>query len=148
MEPDEVLLAYMNEHYAHARDHEDLRGQITSILCAAAFVLIGFAGTGTGKPVVLLAAGLIAAALGLLNLQLNGLHESRFDSHTRVARAIRDDFERRLWVVGVAAIRPSEARKEFKKRGDLSATWDRVPMLVIASGVLLAVYAILQWVPL
>jgi hypothetical protein len=36
-----VLLAVAQENYEHARDHENLRAQVTATLVAAAFVLIG-----------------------------------------------------------------------------------------------------------
>jgi hypothetical protein len=65
MTKDEVLIQYMNEHYAHARDHEALRGQITSILCAAAFVLIGLVLEKEVPGRVLVAVGIVTIILGI-----------------------------------------------------------------------------------
>jgi hypothetical protein len=39
----QVFMLAAEENYAHARDHESLRAQVTATLVAAAFVLIGLA---------------------------------------------------------------------------------------------------------
>ena len=51
MDQAQLLIEYGNEHYAHARDHEHLRGQITAILSASAFILIGIAFDHRADPI-------------------------------------------------------------------------------------------------
>jgi Tryptophan-associated transmembrane protein (Trp_oprn_chp) len=135
MGQEEVLIEYMNEHYAHARDHEALRAQITSILCAAAFVLIGLAiskdaPAGWVRAVV----GIVVIALGGMNIWINWLHNNRFDAHVAAADKILEDLGNKDQI--------NAARSKFKqiKKGSLSATWYSVPILVCVAGVLLVFY--------
>jgi hypothetical protein len=147
MDRDEILVEYMNEHYAHARDHESLRAQITSILCAAAFVLIGLSIDKNADSRVMIGVGIVAMALAALNYRLNEIHKGRFDAHVGVAGGILKDMENRLWRGSGGAIKPSEARKKFWKEGaSLSRTWNFVPLLVGITGLLVAGKGIIELV--
>ncbi|WP_461427938.1 hypothetical protein [Gymnodinialimonas sp.] len=95
----ELLLASANEHFAHGRDHEHLRGQITAIISGAAGVLLGLAlDEGNRTDLFLPTCAdrdpdfsivyVSAIALCLLNVRLIALHNRLFDAHTRTANFI------------------------------------------------------------
>jgi hypothetical protein len=142
MTSDEVLIEYMNEHYAHGRDHEHLRSEITTILCAAAFLLIGLVLEKSNNGIIIGAVGAAVFVLGMLNFAINRIHQNRFRAHVAVAAAILSDFEDRLWDTSSKSIRPSRARAKFDeiKSGSLSSTWNWVPAVVCLAGVLLVIY--------
>lgn len=141
MTQDDFLIEYMTEHYAHARDHEHLLAQITSILSAASSVLIGLAVDGFPHTLVLGGMGLLVVLISVLNLRLNWLHRNRADAHMEAAGAIRDDFETRLWIAEKHNA-PSTFRKKFDdvKTGRLTSTWNMVPLLFGVAGA-----ALLAW---
>lgn len=138
----DVLIEYMNEHYAHAPDHEHLRSQITSVLCASAFVVIGIsleklAGIRLGV------AGIIVLSMGVLNLILNDLHNNRAEAHIKTARSVRDH------LLASSATATSSTTPTFEdifaetKKGNLSATWQVLPAIVALVGLLMTVVGFL-----
>jgi len=145
MTHDDLLVQYMNEHYNHARNHESLRGQITSILCGVAFVIIGF---GLGKDVggiAIVGLGIAAFCLGLLNYQVNELHNNRFDAHAQAAGFIREELEKRLLQTEPQnSITTKQARDEFDKlkKGSLSKTWNYVSLAICIAALLLVAYGV------
>ena len=118
----EVLILIAEENYAHARDHEHLRAQVTAILVAAAFVLIGLA---IGKDLDRRELRYVAALsilIGLLNVVLVVIHNNRFDLHVSIAR----DARHRISAV--------EAETKISKRFSLSAAWQLVASLPVLAG--------------
>lgn len=111
------------ENYAHARDHEHLRAQITAILVAAAFVLIGFAIDKKSTNSTLVYVGIFSILIGVLNVYLVRIHNNRFNRHVEIARnakskiAVLDDFEPML-----------------EKKYSLSNAWVIVASLPIIAG--------------
>lgn len=145
MTHDDLLVQYMNEHYNHARTHESLRGQITSILCGAALAIIGF---GLGKDasgIGMVGLGLGAFCLGLLNYRVNKLHNNRFDAHAATAGFVRNKLEERLLQnESQTTITTRQARKKFDevKRGSLSRTWNYVSLVICIAALLLVAYGV------
>lgn len=74
------------ENYAHARDHEHLRAQITAILVAAAFVLIGLTIDKDVSSSTCVYVALFSILIGSLNIYLVKIHNNRFDRHVEIAR--------------------------------------------------------------
>lgn len=117
------------ENYAHARDHESLRAQVTAILVAAAFVLIGLALdklSGTR----LIYVSVAAIVIGSLNIWLVILHNNRFDRHVAIAREAKSQ------------ISVVEAGTNLRKFGNLGASWLLVAALPVMAGLALL---ILSW---
>lgn len=83
------LLLTAEENYAHARDHEHLRAQVTSILVAASFVLIGLALDNGAQANRLYFAAVAAIALSFLNIMVVVAHTNRFQRHVEIARSAK-----------------------------------------------------------
>lgn len=118
------------ENYAHARDHEHLRAQITAILVAASFVLVGLAidkEPGSSAVTFMIIA---VAVLSLTNVSLVFMHNNRFERHVDIARQAKDEI---LKLDGSTA--PAELTFSFeperKKWGALAITWVFVAALPI-----------------
>lgn len=136
----QALLAYAEENYAHARDHEHLRAQVTSILSAGSTVLFGFGleRLGTSSQTALL-TGAVVAVLGLLNLRLNFLHNNRFEAHVAAANAALRGVEGRSNEGPDGEVNIQKCRDAFDKikRGSLSMTWNFLPLLMIVLGIII-----------
>ncbi len=124
----EALKIVAEENYAHARDHEQLRAQVTALLVAAAFVLIGLAIDKATDPLTSRSVAGMALMIGILNVLVVVIHNNRFDRHVEIARHARreiyplDDFN--------------------PKRGkllSLSTAWIAVATLPIVGGFVLLV---------
>ena len=74
------------ENYAHARDREHLRAQITAILVAAAFVLIGLTLDKDGSSSTCVYVAFSAMLIGSLNIYLVKIHNNRLERHVEIAR--------------------------------------------------------------
>lgn len=134
----QMLLAYANEHYAHARDHEHLRSQVTAILSAASMVLVGLGleKLDASSPQIAV-IGLIVIGLGALNLRLNFLHKNRFDAHVAAARASMEALEG-----GAECIKNSRKAFDAVKRGGLSKTWNMLPVAMILLGLAMTLFGV------
>ncbi|MBB6520034.1 hypothetical protein [Pseudoteredinibacter isoporae] len=119
----QFLIITAEENYAHARDHEYLRAQITSILVAAAFVLIGLAIGNEISNEILIFISLLTISIGLINLWLNKLHTNRFKRHVEIARKAKT----RIFFLRI----PSK----IKKSGNLYYSWQIVACLPIVGGI-------------
>lgn len=127
----EALVLTAEENYAHARDHEYLRAQVTAILVAASFVLIGLAldkGIGGAK---LIYVAIIAILIGVLNVFVVVIHNNRFDRHVSIARNAKEQIAN--VTVGT----------DVSKYLSLSTAWLLVASLPIFSGLGLFVLAYL-----
>jgi len=119
----EALLLTAEENYAHARDHEHLRAQVTATLVAAAFVLVGLA---LDKGVVgakLVYVAVLAILIGVLNILVVVIHNNRFERHVSIAR----NAKRKVTTLEVGT--------DIPKRFSLSATWLVVASLPAVAGV-------------
>lgn len=136
-----ILALYAEENYAHGRDHEHLRAQVTAILTAAGFVTVGLA-LGQDAAMAAREYTMVAAtALSALNLWLIALHTNRFDWHVAKAREAR----RRMTLIAVGdswaqhegqpTIDPCdiEPKGKAKKWGCLATSWSLVALLPVAS---------------
>jgi hypothetical protein len=143
---DDLLMNYLNEHYAHARAHEVLRAQVVGFLTAAAIAVTGWAITqASDNPITIFSLGLGVVAIGVLSMRLTYLHTNRFDAHLNAARKIRGDLAQRLTrTPGSVSI--DDARKAFadKKRGELSRTWYVVSAMIAVSGIALCIFGLLR----
>lgn len=125
----EALKIVAEENYAHARDHEQLRAQVTALLVAAAFVLIGLAYAKDAEATTIRYAAGMAISIGVLNVGAVLIHNNRFDRHVQIARNARN------LIFQLEDFKPS-----LEKRGSLSAVWVAIAALPIFGGcVLLAV---------
>ncbi len=129
-----TLLQYLTtiteEHYAHARDHEHLRAQITSILVAATFLLIGFAieaNVGSKAKVFISAA---ATVLSVINVLVVLMHNNRFKRHVDMG----DDGMAKILGLVEGDDSVSLPETDRKKRGSLAATWVVVAALPMIAG--------------
>jgi hypothetical protein len=118
----QVLALLAEEHYAHARDHEHLRAEVTTILVAAAFVLIGLAVDKSACGARLYYVALLSVLIGVLNLCVAAVHESRFKRHVKAAREARSQ---------IAIV---DIRLEEDKFLDLGIAWLFVAALPIFAG--------------
>lgn len=117
-----ALQMIAEENYAHARDHENLRAQVTAILVAAAFVLVGLALDKGAIGVKLIFAAIFAILIGVLNIVLVFIHNNRFDMHVSVAENARKK------------IADLHAPREVKKKWSLYKAWLVVASLPILAG--------------
>jgi hypothetical protein len=83
------LWHFYDEHAAQARQHEDLRATVTSILAGFAAAVVGFAGID-GLESSDVPAGLVVIVLGLLGALLSLKHYERNRFHTKVMKKVRD----------------------------------------------------------
>ena len=87
------LWRFYDEHAAQARQHENLRATVTSILTAFAAALVGFASSGglhrSDAP-----AGALVIVLGVLGALLSLKHYERNRFHVRVMGAVRKEVTR------------------------------------------------------
>ena len=111
------------ENYSHARDHEHLRAQITAILVAAAFVLIGLAIDKQSANSTLVYIAISAIAIGIINVHLVRIHNNRFDRHVEIARNAKSQ---------IATLK--EYKPTLEKKFSLSAAWIIVASLPIIAG--------------
>jgi hypothetical protein len=78
------------ENYAHARDHENLRAQVTSTLVAASFVVIGLALDKSADDKRLYFVAIVTILLSTLNVLVVLAHNNRFDRHVDIARLAKE----------------------------------------------------------
>lgn len=87
------LWRYYEEHASQARQHENLRATVTSILSSIAAAVVGLASLG-GLDRADLPAGIVVVVLALLGVALSLKHYERNRLHTRILAAIRDEVAR------------------------------------------------------
>lgn len=127
----QALVITADENYAHARDHEHLRAQVTSILVAACFVLVGFAlDKMTAENQIYMSCILIL--LGILNILLVFTHTNRFKMHVDIARQAKA----RLAEVSITS--------NVSKKISLTALWYILASTPIVSGLGLLAMRIIQ----
>lgn len=107
----QALNLIAQENYAHARDHEHLRAQITSILVAGSFVLLGLLGQDNINQYLKITGCFDCILLGVLNFLIVLMHNNRFERHVDIARQARNQI--------------SEVKIDTKiqKFGSLNVTW-------------------------
>ena len=127
----QAWLLTAEENYAHARDHEHLRGQITAILVAAAFILIGLAVDKGSDRSTLIYVGISAVSIGALNVYLVLIHNNRFAMHVDIARNAKSK---------IAQL--EEYIPKIRKRFSLGGAWCLVACLPIFAGVGLTLLAL------
>lgn len=84
------LWRYYEEHTTHARQHELLRAQATSILSAIAAGVAALAGIGGLTPVDV-PAGIMVVLVSLIGIAVNQKHYERNRLHSSIAGAVRDE---------------------------------------------------------
>lgn len=82
------LWRFYDEHATQARQHENLRATVTSILTGFAAVLVGFASAG-GLDSSDVPAGLLVTGIGLLGALLSLKHYERNRFHVQVLGVVR-----------------------------------------------------------
>src|SRR5687767_975537 len=87
------LWHYYAENAAQARQHEDLRASVTSILAGFAAALVGFAGIGGLEPSDI-PAGVLVWIIGVLGALLSLKHYERNRFHVEVLGVIRKQITR------------------------------------------------------
>lgn len=87
------LWRYYEEHASQARQHENLRATVTSILSSIAAAAIALAGLG-GLDGADIPSGIVVALLAVLGLGLSIKHYERNRMHTRIMGAVRDEITR------------------------------------------------------
>jgi len=93
MESPELLLEYLKEQYAQARQHETRQTNTTAFISAGAGALIGFAGK---DGVLIQTAWWVGAALiylGIVNFWINQAHQIGNRFHTKLAGLTRHALE-------------------------------------------------------
>lgn len=86
------LWRFYEEHAAQARQHEDLRGTVTSILTAIAAAVVGLAGLG-GLDKSDILAGLVVVILSGVGVALSIKHYERNRFHSAVLGEIRQEID-------------------------------------------------------
>jgi hypothetical protein len=86
----EFLWRYYEEHAAQARQHETLRASVASILGGIGAAVVALAGTD-GMTRTDAFAGVVVIALGILGAALSIKHYERNRMHTRIMGEIRDE---------------------------------------------------------
>ncbi|MEM7130451.1 MAG: hypothetical protein AAF702_29265 [Chloroflexota bacterium] len=142
----QLLTLTAEENYAHARDHEHLRAQITSILVAAGFILIALTFDKNLSITQLLFIVLIVFVVSAVNLRLVQLHTNRFKMHVAVADQAQEKIAE--MVVGYDASNCEELLSTIRnrpilKQGSLASTWAWVAMLPFIAVILLGVISFL-----
>jgi hypothetical protein len=144
----ELLLAYMTEHYEHARSHEHLRSNMSALSTAAAFAIIGAAvQLKHGDLWSWLAAGAIVVAIAGIGMRISAIHRNRSDAHGEAAGEIRKKLENELWLNGGLGIKPSDARKKFdtmKSPVSLNDAWDGIHFITIIIGLVMILVGVAQ----
>ena len=123
----QALILIAEENYAHARDHENLRAQVTATLVAASFVLIGLTLDKELTGLRLTYVGLFSVLIGVLNVVLVLIHNNRFERHVSIAR----DARRKIYNV--------EAVTTIPKFLSLSRAWLTVASLPAWAGAALVI---------
>jgi hypothetical protein len=156
------LWHFYDEHAAQARQHEDLRASITSILAGFAAALVGFAGIGGLKPSDA-PAGVLVILLGALGALLSLKHYERNRFHVQVMHEVRTEIERLQAHPDSKPSPPGTLRDEAKKkhaerfklrrqkreagtwlvRVHLFQLWAALPLAISAVGVVVVVVALL-----
>ena len=82
-----VLLAKFSEHRIQARQHETLRGTLTTLTLAIAGGVLALAGNSTALPEFQLAGAVLLILLGVFGAALAAKHYERFRYHSSLASA-------------------------------------------------------------
>jgi len=119
----EALILTVEENYAHARDHEHLRAQVTAILVAAAFVLIGLTIDTQLSGIRITYVAVMAILIGVLNVIVVLIHNNRFNRHVAIARYAKQQ---------IATV---EVDTDVPKFLSLAIAWVVVASLPIVAGI-------------
>jgi len=109
------LWRYYDEHAAQARQHEDLRATVTSILAGFAAGLVGFAGIGGLEPSDV-PAGVLVVAIGVLGALLSMKHYERNRFHVQVLGAVREEITKLRADPGRAPLSTADLRGRAEKK--------------------------------
>lgn len=155
------LWHYYDEHAAQARQHEDLRASVTSIMAGFAAALVGFAGIG-GLRSSDTPAGVLVILIGALGALLSLKHYERNRFHVRVLGEVRKEITRLRAHPDSKPLSTSTLRqnattehvKEFRLRRtepklgtwlvrtSLFQLWVALPLAIAADGVVVVVLAL------
>lgn len=155
MEKTALLLEYLKEQYAQARQHETRQTNATTFLTAAAGVILGLMfKDGIPRPDTWW-IGLVVFLIGLANLWINNAHFEGNRFHTSVAGATRRALETAItgWAID-GSDKPTTIRskilEEHGLRGpDISIGYKVhralrfVPIGIMAVGIVVVVAALL-----
>jgi cation transport ATPase len=115
------LWRFYEEHASQARQHEDLRATVTSILCAIAAAVVGLASLG-GLDKADIPAGIVVVVLALLGVALSLKHYERNRLHTEILGAIREEITRLDQDETAVPRSTQEIRREAEKKHNSSFT--------------------------
>jgi hypothetical protein len=156
------LWHFYDEHAAQARQHEDLRATVTSILAGFAAAVVGFAGID-GLETSDIPAGLVVIVFGVLGALLSLKHYERNRFHTSVMKAVRDEITNLETHLGktpkstdvlrgegeAANARTFSLRGKKVEQGDswlvrthLFHLWVALPLAIAAVGVVIVVLSV------
>jgi len=87
------LESYYNEHASQARQHENQRERITSIILTVATILTGFI-TANALSSLAIIASISVSLLGMFGFLFAGKHYERSNFHTAIMKQIRNEIDR------------------------------------------------------
>ena len=87
------LWRFYEEHASQARQHENLRATVISILSSIAAAVVALVGVGGINPADI-PASVVVVLLGLLGIALGIKHYERNRMHTKIMKAVRDEITR------------------------------------------------------
>jgi hypothetical protein len=93
MEPTQLLIEYLKEQYAQARQHETRQTAATTFLTATAGAVLGLALKDGHLLKTQWWIGLVVAGLGLANIRILDAHQIGNRFHTRLAGKVRRRLE-------------------------------------------------------
>ena len=146
MEKTELLLEYLKEQYAQARQHETRQTNATTFLTAAAAVVLGFVvKDGELRPEVWW-LGIIVALIGAANLWINEAHFEGNRLHTAIAGETRRALENAIgdWTEFGPAHAPESDRPTHLRKKALADKGLRGPNVSVGG----KVHAALRIVPI
>jgi hypothetical protein len=115
------LWRYYEEHAAQARQHENLRASVTSILSAIAAAVVSLAGLG-GLNTADIPTGIVVVVLGSLGVALSVKHYERNRLHTQILHAIRAEITRLDQHEAAVPLSTEEIRSRAEKMHNSSFT--------------------------
>jgi hypothetical protein len=118
------LQSYYDDHAAQARQHEKQREVVTNVVLGVAGLLIGMVTLGN-MAIWSLPAAMAVAALGAYGLLISGKHYERFNFHTSLMKAIREEMDRIAAAEGVTPKPFSELHSQVEREHYFGFTWPK-----------------------
>jgi hypothetical protein len=143
------LWRFYEEHASQARQHENLRATVTSILSSIAAAMVGLAGLG-GLDLADVPAGIVVVLLALLGVSLSIKHYERNRLHARIMGAVRREITRIGHDSHAIPKSTQEIREDaeeehaekfavLKRQQARKSVWPRIPLHVLWLGPPLAI---------